>query len=199
MGGTDLKDSIDTRNVLFGNALTVSCKNITVDGKGEISCIKYDYWFAILTLLFIYLPSVNVIATLYGPLTVGRVSLKKWGPVMAIVGGILALIGYFVEVPAAAIMGWCFLTQSFGILCLGVINYFSGYYYGYPSLFHYILFIPLLILSPGIFICIKLLAIFKVDNKLLHSQSTYGSRGEAILEAAPQLGLQLYITDCLMQ
>ena len=112
MGGTDLKDSIDTRNILFGNALTVSCKNFTVDGKGEISCIKYDYWFAILTLLFIYLPSVNVIATLYGPWTVGRVSLKRWGPVMAIVGGILALIGYFVEVPAVAIMGWCFLTQS---------------------------------------------------------------------------------------
>ena len=93
MGGTYCNDSVDARNALFGNALTVSCRNITVDGKEEIFCIKYNYWFSILTLLFIYLPSVNVIATLYGPLTVGRVSLKIWGPVMAIVGGILALIG----------------------------------------------------------------------------------------------------------
>ena len=33
----------------------------------------------------------------------------------------------------------------------------------------------------------------KANNQFIQSQATYGSRGEAILEAAPQLGLQLYI------
>ena len=61
------------------------------------------------------------------------------------------------------------------------------------SLLHYIMFIPLVSISPVIFIVIKFLAIFKSGNTLLQSQATYGSRGEGILEAAPQLGLQLYI------
>ena len=55
------------------------------------------------------------------------------------------------------------------------------------------MFVPLLIISPAIFIIIKLLAIFKSGNTLLQIQATYGSRGEGILEAAPQLSLQLYI------
>ena len=39
---------------------------------------------------------------------------------------------------------------------------------------------------------IKLLAILKPYNEFIQSQSVYGSRGEAILEAAPQMILQLY-------
>ena len=50
------------------------------------SCEEYNHWFASLTLLFIYLPSLNVIATLYGPSTTGPVG-GGWGIVMFIVGG----------------------------------------------------------------------------------------------------------------
>ena len=60
-----------------------------------------------------------------------------------------------------------------------------------PSVVHFALLIPLMILSPAIFIFIKLLAIFEAENTFVQSQSTYMSRGEAILEAAPQLCLQV--------
>ena len=115
------------------------------------------------------------------------------GPVIAIVGGFLALLGYFQAVPSASIIGWYLLTLSFVFLVLGVVNYVSAGFGWHLSRYHYVLFIPLLIFSPGIYVIIKFLAIFKVKNTLLQSQSSYGSRGEAILEAAPQLGLQLYI------
>ena len=68
----------------------------------------------------------------------------------------------------------------------------SGYR-GKTSLIHHIMFIPLVFFSPAIFIVIKFMAIFKSENTLLQSQATYGSRGEGILEADPQLGLQMYI------
>ena len=112
---------------------------------------------------------------------------------IAIVGGLLALLGYFQAVPSASIIGWYLLTLSFVFLVLGVVNYVSAGFGWHLSRYHYVLFIPLLIFSPGIYVIIKFLAIFKVKNTLLQSQSSYGSRGEAILEAAPQLGLQLYI------
>ena len=100
----------------------------------------------------------------------------------------------FVPSPGAAIAGW-FLV-SLGGAVFGVVNGVSGVF---DSIFvvdinHFLFFIPLLTLSPGIFIFIKLQAIMKkADNKFVQRQATYGNRAEAILEAAPQLCLQLYI------
>ena len=51
----------------------------------------------------------------------------------------------------------------------------------------------LLPISPAIFLVLKGLTVFKPKCELLKIQSTMGSRGEAILEAAPQLALQCYI------
>ena len=61
------------------------------------------------------------------------------------------------------------------------------------NLYHFIFFLPGIIFSPGIFIFIKFLAISKPKNDFVQSESMYGSRGEAILEAAPQMILQLYV------
>ena len=108
---------------------------------------------------------------------------------MAVLGGVFALIGYIVSSKATSIMGWFVIILSSGFLGTGCVNGAYGEY----SLLHYIMFIPLVSISPAIFIAIKFLAIFKSGNTLLQSQATYGSRGEGILEAAPQLGLQLYI------
>lgn len=162
--------------------------------EGGLVCVRYNYWFAILTLLFIYLPSVNVIATLYGPRRAGEVGYRL-GIVVTILGGILAAIGYFVPSPGAAIAGWFMIFIGAGVFVMGVVNFVSvrsGIIH--QRLPHYLLFIPLLIRSPIIFIIIKLLAIMKSNNnQFIQCQSIYGSRGEAILEAAPQLCLQLYI------
>jgi len=173
----------------LGNVTTLSC---SPDGQDGFVCVRYNYWYAILTLLFIYLPSVNVIATLFGPRTVGGVSFWE-GIAMAILGGILAVTGYFVHSPGAAIAGWFMICIGPGVYTMGRVNWFSVPDASNKDKYHFLLFIPLLSCSPGIFIIIKLLAIIKSDNKFIQSQSTLGSRGEAILEAAPQLCLQLYI------
>ena len=56
------------------------------------------------------------------------------------------------------------------------------------------LFFPLLLpFSPIIFIIIKIMGLVKPNNQFLKAQSTIGSRGESILEAAPQFGLQCYV------
>ena len=188
-------DFEDQTSGFFGNASTVTCSsaNSTSNGREQFNCVKYNYWYAILTLVFIYLPSVNVIATLYGLKTAGFVGILE-GILMAILGGTLAVTGYFVPSPGAAIAGW-FLV-SLGGAVFGVVNGVSGVF---DSIFvvdinHFLFFIPLLTLSPGIFIFIKLQAIMKkADNKFVQRQATYGNRAEAILEAAPQLCLQLYI------
>ena len=182
----------------FGN---VTCSQYNSTASGQDVCVEFmknDYWFAITTLFFIYLPSVNVIATLYGPSSAGRVAVKM-SLVTALVGGVLALIGYFVtspmSSPATSITGWFLVILSSGFLGMGLVNMVSGDFDtgGKTHLLHYIMFIPLVSISPAIFIFIKFLAIFKTENKLLQSQATYGSRGEGILEAAPQFGLQIYI------
>ena len=159
-----------------------------------VKYVQYDYWFAILTLFFIYLPSVNVVSTLYGPKTAGMVGMKV-SVGIAVVGGVLALIGYLISNPATSIIGWYALILSGGILAMGVMNYYSAenHIYLHISGIHYLLFIPIVVISPIIFVIIKFLAIFKCGNTFLQSQATYGSRGEGILEAAPQLCLQLYI------
>ena len=188
--GSETNTSIDIPNKILGNDLAVSCSTVSEE---KISCIKYDYWFSILTLLFIYLSSVNVIATLYGTRTAGIVGFS-WGLGMALLGGLSALVGYFVQVPAAAKIGWFLLTLNCGIMGTGVYNFFSSVKVDLsPTKYHFIFFMPLIIFSPFIFIIIKLFAIFKATNRFVQSQSGYGTRGEAILEAAPQLGLQLYI------
>ena len=175
---------------LFGN-VTCELYNLTSDGK-DVMCVKYvkyDHWFSILTLFFIYLPSVNVIATLYGPETAGKVGMRM-SLVMAFVGGIFAIVGYFVSSPATSMIGWFVIILGSGILGISLLHLGNG---GDGECLHYFMFIPLVIFSPVIFIIIKFLAILKSGNTLLKSQSTWGTRGEVILEAAPQLGLQLYI------
>ena len=45
-----------------------------IDDKYRFSCEEYDQWYASLTLLFIYLPSLNVLATLLKQLNLKHMS-----------------------------------------------------------------------------------------------------------------------------
>ena len=199
--GSTIKNNVlveDQTSGLFGFTTTVTCSSInsTSNGQEQLDCTRYNYWFSILTLLFIYLPSVNVIATLYGPKTAGVVAFVE-GIAMVILGAVLSITGHFVPSPRAAIAGWFIICLGVSVIGLGWVNLWSGHdndnTYSKYDRYHFLFFIPLLICSPVIFIIIKLLAIIKANNQFIQSQSTYGSRGEAILEAAPQLGLQIYI------
>ena len=89
----------DQTNRILGNITIRSCTimNRTCSEEGVIiSCKKNDPWWAIWTLIFIYLPSSLVIATLYGPKKMGMV-VTVGGILMLIVGGTLGYIGYSLE------------------------------------------------------------------------------------------------------
>ena len=188
--------SLDRTNRMLGNMTTWSCTimNTTCSEEGPvmIACKWRDPWWAIFTLIFIYLPSFFVIAALYGPKKAGMVTSVE-SLFMLIVGGILGYIGYSLPSPAVAIMGWF-------IIVLGLAGVFGVFVLGFsrPSVLHFVLFIPLLIFSPAIYIFIKLLAVFEAQNMFIQSQSTYMSRGEAIFEATLQLILQLIVTMITM-
>ena len=125
--------------------------------KLATSCEEYNPMFASLTLLFIYLPSLNVLATLFGPRTAGALGMV-WGCAMFIVGVILGL-----ELESEAVTwfpGWAMMFLGMIMLSTGIK---SSQDQGKPR------------------------------NKMLKSQSAVGSRGESILEAAPQFALQCYI------
>ena len=181
----------DQTNRILGNITIWSCKIMNTTCSEEdpvmIVCKARNLWFAILTLIFIYLPSIFVIAALYGPKKAGMVTSVE-SLFMLIVGGILGYIGYSLPSPAVAIVGWF-------IIIFGLAGVFGVFVLGFsrPSVLHFVLFIPLLFLSPAIYIFIKLLAVFEAKNTFIQSQSTYMSRGEAILEAGPQLFVQLIV------
>ena len=113
----------DQTNRILGNITTRSCtimnRTEAEEGIIIISCKKIDPWFAILTLLFVFLPCVHVIATLYGPKKAGIVGMVT-GIVMSIVGGILGYIGYSLPSPVAAIMGWFMIILGLAVLGLGL-------------------------------------------------------------------------------
>ena len=193
----------DQTNRILGNITIQSCTimNTACSEEGSLMflCKKKNPWFAIFTLIFIYGPFPNVIATLYGPKRAGMVLIVE-GIFLLIPGGILGYIGYSQPSPAAAIVGWFILLLGLaGVgLALSVWLFACDSSSSCPSVLHFALFVPLMILSPAVFIFIKLLAVFEAQNMFIQSQSTYMSRGEAILEAAPQLILQLSVAMITM-
>ena len=81
------------------------CTFVEENDEGyNFSCDEYNPMFASLTLLFIYMPSLNVLATLLGPKTAGAVGIV-WGIVMWIVGTVTLNI-FMESVTEAEVMGW---------------------------------------------------------------------------------------------
>ena len=179
--------------------------------------VESDPWFARLTFLFVSLPSLNVLATLYGPRTAGAIGFV-WGLVMLIVGVILIIAIDQAVIDGAKGSAWdiaeflVLLGGSFAMLGLVmaftmIISLISAQVQGgnirsfievilslVSSLFLQGLTFPLLLpFAPFIYIFLKGVGILKPRNQLLKAQSTLGGRGESILEAAPQFALQCYI------
>ena len=152
------------------------------------------------TLAFIYLSSLNVLATLYGPSKVGALDLF-WGVVMAGVGVVLILLVLDIDGDQPT----SFSSRASLALLLGIDGFWGmimmfnqyGEKLSQPSfsnLYDFLLsglMFPLLFtISPLIFVCSKFLQMQKPNNKLLKAQTTMGRR---IRGAAPQFALQCWI------
>lgn len=160
------------------------------------------------------MPSLNVITTTCGPRRAGKLGLI-FGILMVTAGGLLVAYGGIKRIlyevgllsketesiddiltPATWALMWLFLILGSSMIFLGIslINSHNRPFGRIRlKIIDFILFPILLMLSPIIFIIIKLLGVFKPKSQLLKHQSTLGSRAEALLESGPQLGIQIYI------
>ena len=76
----------------FGDAVSRICTLLSEsEDSYNYSCVEYHYWFGTFTLVFIFGPSVNVLAAILGPRTGGVLSLV-WAIVMLLVSGTLAIL-----------------------------------------------------------------------------------------------------------
>ena len=168
---------------------------------------------------FIYLPSLNFISALFGA---RRTSLTGVviGFVAGFIGGVF-YFGYAIHVdldthsvynarhavlessnPVVHLLGLVLFFLGLGFFFLGWVLYasskrklFSFYYKNcfVERISMIMIIIFLLPISPIIFLIVKLMAIFKPNCPFIQAQARMGSRGEAVLEATPQFGLQLYV------
>ena len=151
-----------------------------------------------LTLALIYWPAIKIFAILLGPRTAGRLGMG-WGAVMFTVGVMVESLVTGSNV--APVMGWFLMSAGVPMLALSILLIFiqsreeeSEKGINVLTLVpQFIIFPFLLPFVPLIFIVTKLLSVLKPKNNFLRSQATIGSRGEAILEAAPQFVLQCQV------
>ena len=170
------------------------------------SCMENDQNFAAFTLAFIYFPSLNILATLYGPFKVWIMGLV-WGIVILIYGlSFSAEDDIDSEISSNLSergMEMFFVFLGVEMMILGSIIWWQSptrltrqqlhSICSFSSILFLFSFPLLLPIIPLIFLIIKILSLIKPNNKFLKAQATLGSRGESILEAAPQFGLQCYI------
>ena len=185
-------------SILHSKARNCTLVLETEDGY-QFSCEEYNPMFAALTLLYIYLPSLNVIATLYGPRTAGLIGVV-WGVISF---GVSTFLGFYFGMSlGGGWIAWFLFYLGLPVICLGSSMIFTHQkkilhksFSKIKILFSlHLIFLPLLIpFSPFIFLFIKWLGVCKPNNELIKLQSTVGTKGEAILEAGPQIFLQCFI------
>ena len=139
---------------------------------------------------FIYLPAINVTSAVFGPTCAGICGVV-WG----IVGGLLSTAVTFtienkVWMLLTGLWSAVTFTLSLSKLSLRALK---------PKVLVLLVIYPIVVvISPAIFILIKLSAVFKKEYKIIQAQKNVASSGEAMLEAAPQFGPQLYVVYLTM-
>ena len=196
----DFNDSLvqDRTTFFFDNFTTKSCKlthSNQTDGLYTFECQEQNYWFGVVTLIFIYLPSFNVLSAFYGPPIAGAVGvvygmLMVFLSVLSIAISAIAYLGMLPEM-----IGWPFLIVG---LCLTFLS--KAKVRGNCSLLrenlgllHFLFFPVVFIFSPVLFLSIKAFTILRPNDEMIKSQAKVVTQGETILESTPQLILQLYI------
>ena len=114
---TDLNDSrvANETSLKFAKAPTRTCSMISESGGSfTFSCVKPDYVYGVLTFIFIFAPSANVLRALMGP-AIGGPACILWGTVMCIVGCALIQIGVGQSV---TMMLFGFIISPLGVILL---------------------------------------------------------------------------------
>ena len=193
---TDLNDprvATETSTYLV-DATTRTCTLISESGgRYTFSCVKHDYLYGVLTFVFIFAPSANVLLALMGPV-IGGLICMLWGPVMFIVG--VALIGVGVYNKSVTVMlfgGFLFFLGPI-LLCIGMVGAGNNKNDGgkisilknIKKNWQCVLLAPIIILlSPLIIVITDAMALLRPDSEFIQRQKKLAKEGESVLEAPP--------------
>ena len=150
--------------------------------------------YGVLTFVFIFTPSANVLLALMGPV-IGGWACMLWGPVMFIVGVALIGVGQSVTV----MLFGCFIfflgTILLYIGAVGAANDKNKMILkNIKNNWQLVLLAPIIILlSPLIIVITDAMALLRPDSEFIQCQKKVVKHGESLLEASPQLCLQLFV------
>ena len=165
------------------------------------SCLEYQYNYGSLTMVFIYAPCANVMASVLGP--VGALFSAGWGLMLVLMGaGVGAAVG-------VGVLTWFLLYLGGIMFFMGMVHAVS---YKISSLskawsqvkqneenWMWLFIVPLIIaVSPLIMVVILTQALLHPDSQFIQSQKKLCKSGESILEATPQFCLQLFLVMMTM-
>ena len=159
-----------------------------------------DYAYGLLTLFFVYLPSCTVMSTIYGCSTTGIIA-SIWGDIFVVIGCVCWSFSPTVE---GGISAWFFGLVGISLIVIGSIGEAFGkekcrekierkHLTESKYLVKFFSFPFLLALSPLLMLYIKFQIFLRPTNKLVVNQNKIVCVAEGILEASPQLVLQLFI------
>ena len=194
---TDLNDPrvVNETSSYFDNAPTTTCTLIPESG-GRFRCVKHDYWYGVLTFVFIFAPSANVLLALMGRV-IGGAACMLWGVVMFIVGVVLRGVGQSVSVTVVLLGNFIFFLGPI-LLFIGLVGAANDIKGGVrmtsKNNWQCVLLAPIIILlSPLIIVITDAMALLRPDSEFIQRQKKLVKHGESLLEASPQLCLQLFV------
>jgi len=208
----DYSSTINKTYTEFGGCLTFQkrmcyLKSTSFQNVLVYSCEEHNYWYAVMTLTFIYLPLLNVISALFGKFKAGVLVFfwSVWSFIF--VWRLSKRIGccdgdvedYLLQWSMFSVMIFMFGLSSAQLfyyafkICKG--EKYSGLTLKYfvTIFLSSIIFCFLPPISPFILLLIEFVAVIKPNSKFIKSQVKIANRGESIFEATPQLILQLFI------
>ena len=136
-----------------------------------------DYWFGILTTLFIFLPSCNALSAFYGPSTAATLC-SIWGDILMVIG---ICIWCFASTNFGGIFSWLLFLLGAGLVLLGSIGKEknaeakSGWIQQIKNfldlrLLQFLSFPIAILISPFLIILVKVLHILMPKNKFIEKQ-----------------------------
>ena len=136
-----------------------------------------DYWFGILTTLFIFLPSCNTLSAFYGSSTAATLC-SIWGDILMVIG---IIIWCFASTNFGGIFSWLLFLLGAGLVLLGSLGKekYTGAKFGWIQqiknflnlrLLQFLSFPIAILISPFLIILVKVLHILMPKNKFIENQ-----------------------------
>ena len=160
-----------------GTKLQVNIEILSDITGGELWC--RDYWYGVLTSVFIFLPGCNVLSAFYGPSTAAFLC-SIWGDIFMICAMLIWLLA---STMTAAVISWFLFLLGLGMILFGSFGkdrakqqtnktWWERTSHQIPQIISY----PLLLFSsPFLVLLTKFFYILRPKNKFIENQKKYAA------------------------